>query len=65
MLLVPFETIEDNFVGGFLPGKHGGEQNAVVVDVRLVAKNSDFKFRRMLQNLFDTGNARHAIPYYD
>ena len=62
MTLIPLQTVQLNFIRCLLSGEHGGKQDAVVVDVSFISENRDFKFWRMLQNLFDTSHARHAVP---
>ena len=41
LLLIPLERVEHDVVGGLLAGEHRREQDAVVVDVRLVAEDGD------------------------
>jgi ABC-type molybdate transport system ATPase subunit len=65
MALVPLQGIERDVVGRLLAGQHRREQNAVVVDVRLVAEDGDLKARGVLQDLFDAGDARHAVADHD
>ena len=42
VLLIPFERIDRDVLGGPLARQHRREQDAVVVDVRLVAEDRDF-----------------------
>ena len=63
MFLVPLQAIQDNFVGRFLASEHRRKQDAVVIDVRLVAKDGDLKFRGVLQNLLDAGHSRHTVSH--
>ena len=65
VLLIPFEPVQRDVIERFLTCQHGREQNAVVVDVGLISKNSDFEFRRVFKNLFHAGHAGHAISNDD
>ena len=49
----------------FSPARHRRQQNAVVVDVSLVAKDRDLKLGRVAQNLFHAGHTGHAVSYHD
>src|SRR5579862_8017618 len=63
MLLVPIEAVEDDIVARFFSRQNRREQNAVVVNVCLVAEDRDFKFRRVAQNLLHAGDSRHSVSY--
>ncbi|MBI3512727.1 MAG: hypothetical protein HY060_01430, partial [Proteobacteria bacterium] len=57
IFVVPVERVQNNVVGSFFAGKDRRKQNPVVIDVRFFAEDGDVEFRRVLQYLFDAGNA--------
>ena len=61
VLAVPLERVQRDLVGRLLAGQHRRQQDAVVVDVGLVAEDRDVELRRVLQDLFDAGHAGHAV----
>ena len=65
ILLVPGQRVDHDVVGRAFAGQHAGEQDAVVVGVRLVAEDGDAEFRRVLENLLQAGDSRHAVTDYD
>ena len=63
VLLVPIEAVQDDVVAGFFSRQNRRKQNAVVVDVSLVAKDRDFKLWRVAQDLLHAGHAGHSVSY--
>ena len=61
VLPVPVERVERDLVGRLLAGEHRRQQDAVVVDVGLVAEDRDVELRRVLEDLLDAGHAGHAV----
>src|SRR5579864_2645800 len=64
VLLVPIETVQDDVVTGLFAGQHRGQQDAVIVHMRLIAKDRDLKLGRVPQNLFHTCDSGHSISYH-
>src|SRR5579883_662382 len=65
MASVPVAIVDNNFVRGFLSRKHGRQQDAIVIDVGLIAKNGDFEVVRVGENLLDACHSRHPIADND
>ena len=61
VVLIPLERVQRDLVRRPLAGEHRRQQDAVVVDVRLVTEHRDRELRRVLQDLLDAGDARHAV----
>ena len=58
---VPLHIVENDFVGRLLAGQHQRQQDAVVIDMRLIAEDGDFEIRLLFQDLLDAGHPGHAI----
>src|SRR5439155_9233329 len=58
---VPVDIVQDDVVEILLAGEHAGEQDAIVIDVRLLPDHRDVEGTPMLQKLFDKSDASHAI----
>ena len=61
LALIPVDVVQHDVVGGLLAGQHRREQDAVVVDVRLVAEDRDLEIVPVLEDLLDAGDAGHAV----
>jgi hypothetical protein len=59
--LIPLDGVQDDVVGGLLAGEHRRQHDAVVVDVRFIAEDSDLELWRVLQDLFEAGHPGHAV----
>jgi len=62
IVLVPVPWVEHNFVERLLAGQHGGQQNAVVVGMRLGTEHGDvIEIGRNLEKLLQGANTCHAV----
>ena len=59
--LIPVETVENDILIRFFTCQHRRQQDAVVVDVSLVAEDRDVELRRVPHNLLDASHSRHPI----
>ena len=64
MFRIPLEAIQLDFIRCFLASQHRGQQDAVVIEVGFIPEDGDFKFWRMVQDLFDASDTRHSISYH-
>ena len=65
VIAIPLDGIQRDVVKRFFADQNGRQENAVVVRLGLVTKNGDVELRRVLEDLLNAGDARHAIADND
>ncbi len=58
---VPGERIQRDVVNRLLAGEDARQENAVVVDMGLIAEDRDFEVMVVAKDLFETADAGHAV----